>query len=377
MKNWSKIKTGMDNIYNNPDTPVKEIKYGITTGSGATAAARAALLVLNDEDVKIITIKTPMGNLKIDVEKTKKLTDTHGQASVIKRPYNDPDVTVNLEIIADLWITDTEGISIKGGEGVGLVTKPGLQVPQGKPAINPTPQKMIKENLSDLIPEGKGVCVEISIPAGGKLAEKTINPKLGIIGGISILGTTGIARSMNLESYKKSFKCQMDVALAEGYQELIFVPGNIGEKIAQQILTVSPDQIIQMGNFPGYMLQQAAEMDVKHIILLGHAGKIIKLAAGIFNTEHKVADGRREIIAAHAALCGANKELIGKIFRANTTEEMMVLLEGEDLLEETFNSIAQSVKESSRELFPRELDVVIVKMDGTVLNTNHQVEIKT
>jgi len=142
----------METIYNNPDTPVEEIKYGITTGSGATAAARAALLVLNDEDVKIITIKTPMGNLEIEVEKTKKLTDTHGQASVIKRPYNDPDVTVNIEIIADLWITDTEGISIKGGEGVGQVTKPGLQVPPGKPAINPTPQKMIKENLSDLIP---------------------------------------------------------------------------------------------------------------------------------------------------------------------------------------------------------------------------------
>ncbi|HOI71365.1 MAG TPA: cobalt-precorrin-5B (C(1))-methyltransferase CbiD [Methanobacterium sp.] len=366
----------METIYNNPDTPVEEIKYGITTGSGATAAARAALLVLNDEDVKIITIKTPMGNLEIEVEKTKKLTDTHGQASVIKRPYNDPDVTVNIEIIADLWITDTEGISIKGGEGVGQVTKPGLQVPPGKPAINPTPQKMIKENLSDLIPEGKGACVEISVPAGRKLAEKTINPKLGIIGGISILGTTGIARSMNLESYKKSFKCQMDVALAEGYQELIFVPGNIGEKIAQQILTAYPDQIIQMGNFPGYMLQQAAEMDVKHIILLGHAGKIIKLAAGIFNTEHKVADGRREIIAAHAALNGANKNLIGKIFNANTTEEMMGLLEGEDLLEETFNSIAQSVKDRSQERFPGELEVIMVKMDGTVLNTNHHVEIR-
>jgi len=218
--------------------------------------------------------------------------------------------------------------------------------------------------------------VEISVPAGRKLAEKTINPKLGIIGGISILGTTGIARSMNLESYKKSFKCQMDVALAEGYQELIFVPGNIGEKIAQQILTAYPDQIIQMGNFPGYMLQQAAEMDVKHIIILGHAGKIIKLAAGIFNTEHKVADGRREIIAAHAALNGANKNLIGKIFNANTTEEMMGLLEGEDLLEETFNSIAQSVKDRSQERFPGELEVIMVKMDGTVLNTNHHVEIR-
>lgn len=366
----------MENNHNNPDLPVEEIKYGITTGSGAAAAARAALLALNGENVKAVSIKAPWGNLEIEVQQACKLTETHGQASVIKRPYNDPDVTVNLEIFADVWITDTEGISIKGGEGVGLVTKPGLQVPPGKPAINPTPQKMIKENLSDLLPNGKGVCVEISIPAGRKLAAKTLNPKLGVIGGISILGTTGIARSMNLESYKNSFKCQMDVALAEGYHELIFVPGNIGEKIAQCILTVSPDQIIQMGNFPGFMLQEAAEMDVKHITLLGHAGKIIKLAAGIFNTEHQVADGRREIIAAHSAMNGANKEVISRVFQANTTEEMMAILEGENILDETFNSIAQAVKERSHELFPGELEVVIVKMDGTVLNTNHQVEIR-
>lgn len=364
-------------VENHTDKSLEDIRYGITTGSGAAAASRAALLVLKDEDAEAVTIKTPIGDLEIEVQEAHKLTDTHGQASVIKRPYNDPDVTVNVEIFADVWITPTEGIIIKGGEGVGLVTKPGLQVPPGEPAINPTPQKMIKENLSDLLPEDKGVCVEISIPAGEKLAQKTLNPKLGIKGGISILGTTGIARSWNVDSYKKSFQLQLDVAHAEGYRELVFVPGNIGEKIAERILTVSPDRIIQMGNFPGFMLQEAARMNMKHITLLGHAGKLIKLAAGIFNTEHQVADGRREIIAAHAALIGADKDLICKIFQANTTEEMMVILEGEGLLEETFNSIAQSVKERSQELFPGELDVVIVKMDGTVLNSNHQVEIKS
>ncbi|HEY0196860.1 MAG TPA: cobalt-precorrin-5B (C(1))-methyltransferase CbiD [Methanobacterium sp.] len=367
----------MEENHNNPDIPIEETKYGITTGTGAAAAAKAALLALKGDDVRYVTIKTPMGKLNIDVEEARRLTDTHARASVIKRPYNDPDVTVNLGIYADVWITDTKGITIKGGEGVGLVTKPGLQVPPGQPAINPTPQKMIRENLYDLLPEGKGVCVEISIPAGVKLAEKTLNPKLGIERGISILGTTGIARSMNVESYKRSFKLQLDVARAEGYEELVFVPGNIGEKIAQQILKVSPDQIIQMGNLPGFMLTEAAVMDVKHIVLLGHAGKLIKLAAGIFNTEHRVADGRREIIAAHAALNGVNKGTVYKIFQANTTEEMMTILEEKNLLKETFNSIARSIKERSQELFPGELEVVIVKMDGTVLNSNHQVEIRT
>lgn len=351
------------------DPSIKEIKYGITTGTGATAAAKAALKAIKGEKVKNITLKTPLGNLPIEIKQVHKITETHGQASVIKRPYNDPDVTCNLEIFADVWITDEEGIIIKGGQGIGRITKPGLPVLVGQPAINPTPQKMIKENLQDTLPEGKGACVEISVPAGEKLAEKTLNPKLGIKGGISILGTTGIARSMNVESYKKSFKCQLDVAQAEGYKKLIFVPGNIGEKIAQRILDVSNDEIIQMGNFPGFMLSEAAKMDVKHIILLGHAGKLIKLAAGIFNTEHRVADGRKEIIASHAALTGADQETIQKIFQANTTEDMMEILKKENMLQETFTSIAQSIKERSQEIFTGKIDVIIVKMDGTVLNS--------
>jgi len=358
----------MEENYNPLYSSINENKYGITTGTGAAAAAKAALKAITGEEIKEVTLKTPLGNLPIEIKQAHKLTETHGQASVIKKPYNDPDVTRNLEIFADVWITIKKGITIKGGEGVGLVTKPGLQIPVGQPAINPIPQKMIKENLQDILPQDKGVCVEISVPAGKKLAEKTLNPKLGIKGGISILGTTGIARSMNMESYKNSFKCQLDVAQAEGYKKLIFVPGNIGEKIAQQILNVSDDQIIQMGNFPGFMLSEAAKMDVKHIILLGHAGKLIKLAAGIFNTEHRVADGRREIIASHAALNNAKQEVISKIFQANTTEEMMEILEHENLLKDTFHSIAQSIKERCQDIFPGKLDVIIVKMDGTVLN---------
>lgn len=366
----------MEEHHSSLDLPIEEIKYGITTGTGAAAAAKAALLALNGETPQKVTVKTSFGDLEIDVQGTLKLADTHARASIIKRPYNDPDVTCNVEIFADVWTKDTPGITIKGGKGVGRVTKPGLQVPVGEDAINPAPRKMIKENLQDILPGDKGVCVEISIPAGVKLADRTLNPKLGIEGGISVLGTTGIARPMYLESYKKALKCQLDVAEAEGYRELVFVPGNIGEKIAKQILDVDPEWIIQMGNIPGYMLQEAAEKDLEHLILLGHAGKLIKLAAGIFNTEHRVADGRREIIAAHAALNGADKSVVFEIFNANTTEEMMTILDGENLLEETFNSIARSVKERSQELFPGDLDVVIVKMDGTVLNSNHQAKLK-
>lgn len=382
----------MDDKYLSGDDPKGKAKYGITTGTGATAATLAAFMVLKEEADGVtpnsktpdyikqddatqnnVTLETPLGKLEIEVEYSKKLSDTHGRASIIKRPYDDPDVTVNIEIFADVRLTDAPGIRIKGGEGVGIVTKPGLQVPVGQPAINPVPQEMIRTNLQKLLPKDKGAEVVISIPGGEELADKTLNPRLGIKGGISILGTTGIARSMNMESYKKSFKAQLDVAVAEGYKELVFVPGNIGEKIARRILDVDVDQIIQMGNLVGYMLSEAQRTNVKHIILLGHAGKIIKIAAGIFNTEHRIADGRKEIITAHTALLGGSQDLLRDIFHSNTTEEMIELLDGADLVESVFNSIGQSIKERCQEKYKGELDVVIVKMDGTVLNSNHNV----
>jgi cobalt-precorrin-5B (C1)-methyltransferase len=353
----------------------KEPDYGITTGTAATAAAIAAFKVLNKE-VNKVKIETPIGKLDIDIENSQKLTDIHGRASVIKRSYHDPDVTRNLKIFADVKITDTTGLIINGGEGVGLVTKPGLQISVGEPAINPIPKKMIRSNLESLLPQDKGVEVIISVPGGEKVAANTLNPRLGIIGGISILGTTGLARSMNWESYQKSFKCQLDVAVAEKYKELVFVPGNIGDKIAQNILDVDDDQIIQMGNLVGYMLHEASKANIEHLILLGHAGKIIKIAAGIFNTEHRTADGRREIISTHAALQNASAILVNQIYHSNTTEEMIDLLDKVNLIETVFNSIAKAVNERCQDKYHGELDVVIVKMDGTVLNSNHHVSFK-
>lgn len=345
-------------------------QYGITTGTAATAAVIAAYKSLK-EQVNIVRLESPIGELNIDIENSQKMTITHGKASVIKRPYNDPDVTCNIEIHADVKITDKPGITIKGGEGVGLVTKPGLQIPVGQPAINPMPQSMIKNNLQELLPPNKGAEVTLTVPTGRKLAEKTLNPRLGIIGGISILGTTGLARSMNMDSYKKSLKLQLDIALAENYKELVLVPGNIGEKIAKKILTINEDQIIQMGNLTGYMLQEAAETDIEHLILLGHAGKIVKIAAGIFNTEHNIADGRREVITTHAALLDTPQQVLHAIYQSTTTEEMINILEEANLVESVFNNISDAIKEKCQEKYHGAIDVIIVKMDGTVLNTNH------
>jgi cobalt-precorrin-5B (C1)-methyltransferase len=350
---------------------LKESEYGITTGSAATAAALAALLSIKG-DVEDVEIETPLGEIDICVNVSEKLNTNSGRASVIKYPYNDPDVTKNIEIFAELILTNNPGINIIGGAGVGVVTKPGLQVPVGEAAINPKPREMIVSNLTKNMPQGMGADVIISVPGGKELAKRTLNSRLGIVNGISILGTTGFARSMNLKSYKTSYRCQIDVAVAEGYRNLVFVPGNIGETIAKRILNVEDDQIIQMGNFVGYMLSEAEKSGVKKITLLGHAGKLIKISAGIFNTKHSVADGRREIIAVHAALEGADKGVVNEIFESNTTEEMIYILKKHSILGVVFNSIAERIKNTCYERFKIDFDVIIVNMEGQVLNNSYK-----
>ncbi|OPX57372.1 MAG: putative cobalt-precorrin-6A synthase (deacetylating) [Methanobacterium sp. PtaB.Bin024] len=392
--------------------------YGITTGTAATAAALAALLSVTGEKssnkeissekvfrkintskkdtskkdtskkdtskkgisskgkISSVNVKTPLGNLDVFVKNSRKIDNYSGRASVIKMPYHDPDVTINMEVHAEVHLKDEPGITLRGGEGVGRVTKPGLQLPIGEVAINPVPREMINSNLEDALPPGKGAEVLIEVPEGKKIAKRTMNPRLGIVGGISILGTTGIARSMNTESFQMAKKCQLDVALAEGYDELVFVPGNIGENLAKQLLDVDDDQIVQMGNLVGYMLNEAQKSRISHLIIFGHAGKLVKIAGGIFQTEHRLADARREIITAHTGLVGGDNTLMKKVFNSNTTEDMISVLDTKKLTEPVFNSIAQSIKERCQERFNITPEVLILKMDGTILNNNHQVKLK-
>lgn len=346
----------------------KKFPFGITTGSAAAAAALAAFLSINNNDVERVNIHTPVGMLEIHVNYVRKLNSYFGIASIIKKPYNDPDVTKDLEICAEVKLTEDNQIKIKGGKGVGTVTKPGLQVPVGKSAINPVPMQMIYDNLREVLPEGAGADVTIYVPDGEEVALKTMNERLGIIGGISILGTTGIARPMSSKAYKESLVCQIDVALAEGFEELIFVPGNIGEKLAIEVLEVNQDQIVQMSNFVGFMLEKAAQKGVKKIILFGHTGKLIKIAAGIFNTKNSIADGRHEIIAAYSGLLGADADLIAEIFGSKTTEDMINLLDKKNLTKDVFNAIGTTIKEKCQDKYKIVFDVFIVKMDGTILN---------
>ncbi len=347
---------------------------GITTGTAATAAALASLLCLKGETVKTVTVKAPAGAIEVDVESVERLSMDTARASVVKRPYPDPDVTVNLEIVATVKLKGSPGVEIRGGRGVGTVTKPGLQVPPGEPAINPVPRKMIMENLEEHLDEDEGVAVTISVPGGEEVASRTMNPRLGIMGGISILGTTGIARPMSSKAYRESLACHLDIAVARGFRTVIMVPGNIGAGIAREYFKdTDPDAIIQMGNFPGYMLAEACRRGVGRIILLGHAGKLIKLAAGIFNTKNSVADGRRETMIAYSALEGVPGAVLEAMYSAGTTEEMIEHLERTGLTEKVFNRLADAIKERCGGRCSVPMEVLITTMDGRILNSNFRV----
>ncbi|WP_458403015.1 cobalt-precorrin-5B (C(1))-methyltransferase CbiD [Methanobrevibacter sp.] len=348
---------------------------GVTTGTIATACSLAALeAIVDTPDIVCVKVETPKKTLDIIIDDCRKLSSFKGQASAHKNPYNDPDVTVNLEIYATVELFDRadeeSNVIITGGEGVGKVTKPGLQIPVGEYAINPVPRRMIVKNLQDRIPDDKVAKVTISIPEGLEIARKTMNPKLGIMGGISVLGTTGIARSMSSEAYKNSIVTQIDVALASDVGDLVFVPGNIGEKLALQNLDITKEQIVQTGNYVGFMFEEAEKRGITHFTFFGHMGKLIKVAGGIFNTKHAVADGRREIMVTHAALCGADKKDLQRLFDSKTTDDMMDILNEIGLSVEVSNSIADAIHERCLQRFDLDLNVILVDMEGNYLNNN-------
>ncbi len=354
---------------------------GVTTGTIATACSLAALdAIVDSPDIACVKVQTPKKTLDIIIDECKQLSSFKGQASAHKNPYNDPDVTVNLEIYATVELLDKSdeksNVIITGGKGVGKITRPGLQIPVGEYAINPVPRRMIIKNLEDKIPDGKIAKVTISIPEGEEIARKTMNPKLGIVGGISVLGTTGIARSMSSDAYKNSIVTQIDVALASNINDLVFVPGNIGEKLALKKLDITKDQIIQTGNFVGFMFEEAEKRGVSEFTYFGHMGKLIKVAGGIFDTKHAVADGRREIMVTHAALCGADKESLQRLYESKTTDDMMDILNEINLSVEVSNSIASAIHERCLQRFDLNLNVILVDMEGNYLNNNMEIVAK-
>ncbi|HML86874.1 MAG TPA: cobalt-precorrin-5B (C(1))-methyltransferase CbiD [Methylomusa anaerophila] len=303
------------------------MRPGITTGTCAAAAAKAAVLAWQGRLDTHVEVKTPQEKLiRVAIEKSLAMPGG-GLASVIKDAGDDPDITNGVRIDVQVRISDCPDIIIQAGEGVGVVTKPGLSVPVGLPAVNEGPKKMIITAIRDVLPRDKGAIVTISIPGGEELAKRTLNPVLGIAGGLSIIGTTGIVEPMSEEAFKNSLVPQISVVKALGYQDIVFVPGKIGQDIAVNQYGLPEEAIVQTSNFIGHMLENAAKLGVKRVLLFGHLGKIVKVSAGIFHTHNRMADARLETIAAYLAVEGAPQAVIKEIMECTTTEAAMPIIE--------------------------------------------------
>lgn len=280
-------------------------RNGYTTGSCAAGAAKAACEHLNGKPVPAqVEIPLPQGGrLKLPL-KWVEPGDLGARACIVKDGGDDPDVTHGLDVIASVRILSAHGnVQIQGGWGVGRVTKNGLAISVGESAINPIPRQMITKAVREVFPEAE-LEVEIEIPQGEEVAKRTLNPRLGILGGLSILGTTGIVRPMSEEAFKASILPELDQAKAYGHRQIILTPGNYGFRTATGKLGVAAEAVVQMSNFVGFLLEEAAYRRFGSVVLLGHIGKLIKVAGGIFQTHNRVADARMEILVAHAALSG-------------------------------------------------------------------------
>ncbi len=279
------------------------LKSGFTTGSCAAAAAKAAVyMLLTKEKIEYVSILTPAG-----ITYTPELfnvTVKGGEVTcgVKKDAGDDPDMTNGMLICAKVTLTDAAGeVEISAGEGIGVVTRPGLNQPVGNPAINSTPREMIVKSCREAMDEAHyegGVAVCIFAPEGVEIGKRTFNPHMGIEGGISILGTSGIVKPMSKKALTDTIRLDLAVKRAEGDEHVIIVPGNYGTDFLQNTYGINPDKLVHSSNFIGETLDMAIELGFKHLIFAGHTGKFVKLSGGIMNTHSHEADSRAELMLA-------------------------------------------------------------------------------
>lgn len=347
----------------------KKLRSGFTTGTCAAAAVKAALLWTQGVEAETVEVETPQHQwLKVPV-KSLQQTDSGVLASVQKDAGDDPDITNGVDVWAKVTIDKTNpAIKLRGGEGIGKVTKPGLSVSVGESAINPGPRWMIEQAARSVLPDGTGADITISIPAGVQLAKRTLNPILGIAGGISVLGSTGIVHPMSEEAWKTSLVPQISVVKSLGHEDIVFVPGKIGQDIAVKRYGLPPDQVVQTSNFMGYMLEHAVKYGIKRVLIFGHIGKIVKVAGGIFHTHSRMADARQEIMAAYLASLGATTEVVRQILDCTTTEAAMPIIADNDL-KSVYKLIAQRATLRAERYVFGELTVgtVMVTLKGELL----------
>jgi len=296
------------------------------------------------------------------------------EASVRKDSGDDDDVTHGHLFCARVTLTENPGIHIEGGPGVGRVTRPGLPVKPGEWAVNPGPRKMITANLQNLCPPGKGFLVSISVPDGEALARKTWNPRLGIEGGISIIGTSGIIEPRSEKAYKSALILTCKAIRARGEEQLYMTPGYVGEKFYKGEMNLDEQDIYRFGDAAGFALTQGTLRGFKTIHLACHIGKMAKIAAGLFDTHCNTGDARLETVAALAAAAGASREEAAALLEMKMAEEAVPYLKQRGL-DETFDLMASrsawrifTYLEKDHDRLP-ELRVYVLDLEGRRLNS--------
>lgn len=325
----------------------QKLRCGYTTGTcAAAAAAGAAARLLTGETLPAVRIITPAG-VAVEAELLQHAAGEGWAACAVRKDGgDDPDVTDGALIFARVERTDTPGIIIDGGEGVGRVTLPGLDQPVGAAAINSTPRRMIAEQLESAAAKAGytgGLRAVISVSEGEALAKRTFNPRLGIVGGISILGTSGIVKPMSEAALIDSLYLEMDQRRAAGTEDLLLTPGNYGESFAREVLCLNLHRWCMCSNYLGAAIDHAAGAGFRSVLVVGHLGKLVKAAAGCMNTHSKTADARRETLTAHAALAGADRALLRALFDSPTTDAGVELLKQAGLLGPVMASIGEAL----------------------------------
>ena len=287
----------------------QKLRRGYTTGSCAAAAAQAAARALfGEEHPQSVQLAVPKGlTLSIPVHSLQ-TGERWAKASVCKDSGDDPDITTGSEVRARVRLMESDGgIRFLAGDGVGTITLPGMKLPVGEAAINPVPRRMIEQAVRQVFP-ARAAEVTVSIPGGEELAKRTFNPRLGVVGGLSVLGTTGVVRPMSEEALKETIRLELSVRKSQGAEEIGLVFGSQGERAANALFPCM--QAVQMSNFVGFALDCAAELGFARATLLGQPGKLVKVSGGSMQTHSQYGDGRRETLIAHLALMGAPVELL-------------------------------------------------------------------
>ena len=325
----------------------KKLRFGYTTGSCAAAAAKAAAwMLLTGQKKETISLTTPKGvTLTLAVEDISMGPD-RVSCAIRKDSGDDPDVTNGALICAEVTRREAPGIAIDGGFGVGRVTKKGLDQSVGSAAINSVPRQMIRENLEEILTLTDSHCglnVVISVPEGEKLAKQTFNPRLGIVGGISILGTTGIVEPMSEKALVDTIRVELKQRRANGDEYVLLTPGNYGCDFIRAGLALNPEQAVQTSNFIGQTLDICRELGFRGALLVGHIGKLVKIAGGMMNTHSKYGDCRMEILAAHAGIAGLSPEKIGEILQCVACDDALRILRDAGCFEKTLTGLTERI----------------------------------